>query len=182
MTGNSMILKFLSSLLGLKPHHSWISQPILGNDTYCVTLLAMRLLNHPLFKHPALTLFLVFCLPAQALAAVLAECEQHLSEHTTVEITSILSATPPESAPDCHGATSKVIEIPDTIAEEITSADANGCLHCSGVCQNLKPFNLAETRQHTQFFDASAFSRIAPDTVTGVSGHPSRPPCPRIPS
>ena len=136
----------------------------------------MRLLNHPFFKHPAIALFLVFCLPAQALAAVLAECEQHLSEHTIVEITSLLSVTPQESAPDCHGATSKVIAIPDTITEEITSADANGCFHCSGVCQNLKPFNLAETRQHTQFFDTSAFSRIAPDTATGVSSNPSRPP------
>lgn len=142
----------------------------------------MRLLNHPLFKHPAMALLLVFCLPTQALAAVLAECEQHLSEHTVVETTSILSVTPSESAPDCHGAASKVIEIPDTIAEEKTNADANGCFHCSGICQNLKPFNLAETNQQTRLFDASAFSRIAPDTAIGVYSHPSRPPCPLIPS
>lgn len=142
----------------------------------------MRLLNHPLFKHPVVALFLVFCLPTQALAAVLAECEQHLSEHTVVETTSILSVTPSEAAPDCHGAASKVIEIPDTIAEEITNADANGCFHCSGVCQNLKPFNLANTIQQAQLHDALDFSPIAPGTATGVSSNPSRPPCPLIPS
>jgi|GEM_PF-5781346 len=158
----------------------------------------MRLLNHPLIRHPALALFLIACLPAQSLAAVLIECKQHLqtlSVHADSSASDLVGGQTVGEQPivaDCHGATQRTVSSNNTQAdifnhlthnpEPAEPADANDCFHCSGVCQNLKPFNLAETSQQAQLFDASAFSRIAPDTETGVYSHPSRPPCPFIPS
>ncbi|MDO9476226.1 MAG: hypothetical protein Q7L07_05885 [Pseudohongiella sp.] len=143
----------------------------------------MRLLNHPLFKHPALALFLVFCLPVQALAAVLLECERHESNHTVAQQASVLSVTAQqEAAPDCHGSADNVKEIPDSDAGKMTNADANGCFHCSGVCQNLKSPGLVSTAQQSHFLDSSAFSRLTINTEVGISDTPVRPPCPMIPS
>lgn len=157
----------------------------------------MRLLNHHLIRHPAFAVFLILCLPAQSLAAVLIECKQHLQSLSSVQADSnasdlvgVQTVGGQTVVADCHGASANTVNSTNAQADNAShqtnnpepakTADANGCFHCSGVCQNLKPFNLAETSQQAQLFDASAFSRIAPYTATGVYSHPSRPPCPRI--
>lgn len=153
----------------------------------------MRLFNHSFIKHPALVMFLIFCLPAQSLAAVLIECKQHQQKMSAQQHTNVPVALGAQTVvADCHGAAQTVSHTinaePETAdhhikaAEPAGPADTNDCFHCSGVCQNLKPFSLAEPAQYAQAVDARAFSRIAPDTATGVSNNPSRPPCPYIPS
>lgn len=142
------------------------------------------------FRHPWLALFLIFCLPAQALAAVLAECEQHIAESHAGAVTrsanhheQIASVTP-----DCHGTSVSRESAEPAVAladlsqatDSINNPDDNSCFHCSGACQSFKPLSLIAKTQQTQIFDNGAFSRLSPATETGVHSTPARPPCPLV--
>jgi hypothetical protein len=141
----------------------------------------MRLLHHSFIRHPAFALFLIFCLPAQALAAVLIECEQHLTDTAFYGSASVSDKTEePSPEPDCHGAVNTVVSTSDSQTADTT--DANGCFHCSGACQNLKSPSLANTAQQSSIFDNTAFSRLTLNTAAGASSTPVRPPCPTLPS
>ncbi|TFH73198.1 hypothetical protein E3V39_08150 [Gammaproteobacteria bacterium LSUCC0112] len=141
----------------------------------------MRLLHHSFIRHPAFALLLIFCLPAQALAAVLIECEQHLADAAFYGSASVSDKTEePSPEPDCHGAINTVVSPSDS--QTANNTDANGCFHCSGTCQNLKSPNLANTAQQSSIFDNNAFSRLTLNTAAGASSTPIRPPCPILPS
>ncbi|MDO8908963.1 MAG: hypothetical protein Q7W55_10770 [Pseudohongiella sp.] len=144
-----------------------------------------------IFKHPWLALFLVFCLPAQALAAVLAECEQHDVIEATYNQPGTRETSQPEPAtapaPDCHGSSNKSISTDSdkSAAEALSahtasSADATSCFHCSGACQNLKPLSLISKTQQAPAFDNAAFSRFNQAPEAGIRSNPARPPCPLI--
>ncbi|MDO9519708.1 MAG: hypothetical protein Q7L19_05795 [Pseudohongiella sp.] len=141
-----------------------------------------------IFVQPWLALFLIFCLPAQALAAVLIECEQHITEAAQMQPGAHDSAhhdDTPSVAPDCHGALSERVsaDFAEPAAETLPAysaagnTDSNSCFHCSGACQNLKPVSLISKAQQVPIFDNGAFSRFTQAPEAGIRNNPARPPC-----
>lgn len=140
----------------------------LSIDSDCVKLAPMKNL-----RHTWLALLLSFWLPAQTLAAVLIECEQHAAtEVQTVHLDPAVA-----EQPDCHGVTSNNDSTKSLSAGEVSNDGTTVCFHCSGACHNLKPLSPIAKAQHAHLFDNGGFSRLDQATAAGVHSNPSRPPC-----
>lgn len=126
-------------------------------------------------KYSWLTLLLVLCIPSQALAAVMAECEKHIAEHRNHK-QHIETVTP-----DCHGViVSSHTSVSDTgsIIDFVDKIDNTApCFHCSGTCQNFKLLALIPAPQKILASDSLEFTRLTRPAGTGFHAIPLRPPC-----